>query len=138
MTKRTAMRFKDFTPWKIKQYFLIPVLSWVCTWFSIQGIQAQEPANTTSAGETIYRLHCLRCHGKMGDGKGQDSFMLMVPPRDFHSPESTAKSELDLRTIIIWGLVFSPMHGWWDRLSSEEIRAVISYIRQLAPYQPRI
>jgi len=74
----------------------------------------------------------------MGDGKGPDSSTLMVPPRDFHSPESTAKSELDLRAIIIWGLVFSPMHGWWDRLSSEEIRAVISYIRQLAPYQPRI
>jgi len=74
----------------------------------------------------------------MGDGKGPDSFTLIVPPADFHSPESTAKSERDLRAIIIWGLIFSPMHGWWDRLSAEEIREVITYIRQLAPYQPRI
>lgn len=91
-----------------------------------------------SAGETIYRLHCLRRHGKTGDGRGSDLSALMVPPKDFHSPESTAKSELDLRAIVIWGMVFSPMHGWWDRLSSEEIREVISYIRQLAPYQPDI
>jgi len=132
------MRFDDFFPWKIKKYLLISVIGFAYILFSIQGIPAQEVANTTSAGEMIYRLHCLRCHGKMGDGKGPDSYTLIVPPRDFHSPESTAKSELDLRAIIIWGLVFSPMHGWWDRLSSEEIRAVISYIRQLAPYQPRI
>ncbi len=132
------MRFDGFTRWKIGKYLLIPVISCVCVLLSIQGIPAQDPTNATSAGEMIYRIHCLRCHGKMGDGKGPDSFTLIVPPRDFHSPESTAKSELDLRAIIIWGLVFSPMHGWWDRLSSEEIRAVVSYIRQLAPYQPRI
>ncbi len=133
-----VMRFDGFTRWKIGKYLLIPVISCVCVLLSIQGIPAQDPTNATSAGEMIYRIHCLRCHGKMGDGKGPDSFTLIVPPRDFHSPESTAKSELDLRAIIIWGLVFSPMHGWWDRLSSEEIRAVVSYIRQLAPYQPRI
>lgn len=89
-------------------------------------------------GEDIYQQHCLRCHGKGGDGKGPDAVKLMVPPRDFHSSESTSKTDLELRSIIIWGLVFSPMHGWWDRLSAEEIRTVIEYIRHLAPYQPRI
>jgi mono/diheme cytochrome c family protein len=136
--KHIMMRFDYFNRWKIKRCLLIPIISWACILFSIGIVGGQDPAHTTSPGETIYRIHCLRCHGKMGDGKGPDSSTLMVPPRDFHSPESTAKSELDLRAIIIWGLVFSPMHGWWDRLSSEEIREVISYIRQLAPYQPRI
>jgi mono/diheme cytochrome c family protein len=133
--------FDGLTHWKKGQCLLslfIPVISCLCLLFSFGGIQAQDLTNTTSAGETIYRTHCLRCHGKMGDGKGPDSSALMVPPRDFHSPESTAKSDLDLRAIVIWGLVFSPMHGWWDRLSSEEIREVIRYIRQIAPYQPRI
>ena len=92
----------------------------------------------TQEGEEIYRIHCLRCHGRLGDGKGPDSPQLPVPPRDFHSPESTAKTDLELRSIIIWGLVFSPMHGWWDRLTPQEIREVVSYIRHLAPYQPRI
>ena len=130
------MRFNYLGKWKKAQYFLISVIMFACVLLEMGGVQAQNP--TTYAGEFIYRVHCLRCHGKTGDGRGPDSPALIVPPRDFHSPESTAKSELDLRAIIIWGLVFSPMHGWWDRLSSEEIREVIIYIRQLAPYQPRI
>ncbi len=33
-------------------------------------------------------------------------------------------------------LAFSPMHGWWDKLSVEAIRAVTAYIRRLAPCEP--
>ncbi len=119
-------------------YFLIVVMGFFVILSSIEEIRAQEPAGLMSRGEMIYRLNCLRCHGEKGDGRGPESQNLMVSPGDFHSSDSTAKSDIDLRGIIIWGLVFSPMHGWWDRLSSEEIRDVIKHIRQLAPYQPRI
>jgi len=90
------------------------------------------------AGKALYQTHCLRCHGPLGDGKGPDAETLRVPPRDFHTPESTARNEYELRSIIIWGLVFSPMHSWGHRLTPQEIRNLISYIRHLAPYQPRI
>jgi len=99
---------------------------------------AQNLINNPFAGKALYQTHCLRCHGPLGDGKGPDAAILTVPPRDFHTPESTAKNEYELRSIIIWGLVFSPMHGWGHRLTPQEIRDLISYIRQLAPYQPRI
>lgn len=99
---------------------------------------AQELLNNPLAGKGIYQTHCLRCHGELGDGKGPDAVTLIVPPRDFHTPESTAMDKFSLRSIIIWGSVFSPMHGWGFRLTAQEIRDVISYIRQLAPYQPRI
>ena len=103
-----------------------------------KGIQAEDSIPNPTLGKAIYQAHCLRCHGSQGDGKGPDSERLIVTPRDFHAPDSTAKTERELRSIIIWGLVFSPMHGWWDRLEPEEIRAVVSYIRVLAPYRPRI
>ena len=90
------------------------------------------------AGKVLYQTHCLRCHGSLGDGKGPDAATLTVPPRDFHTAESTARNEYELRSIIIWGLVFSPMHSWGHSLTPQEIRNLISYIRHLAPYQPRI
>jgi mono/diheme cytochrome c family protein len=99
---------------------------------------AQDLINNPFAGKALYQTHCLRCHGSLGDGKGPDAATLMVPPRDFHTAESTARNEYELRSIIIWGLVFSPMHSWGHSLTPQEIRNLISYIRQLAPYQPRI
>ena len=99
---------------------------------------AQDLINNPFAGKVLYQSHCLRCHGSLGDGKGPDAASLIVPPRDFHSPESTAKNDFELRSSIIWGLVFSDMHSWGFSLTPQEIRNVINYIRQLAPYQPRI
>ena len=99
---------------------------------------AQDLINNPFAGKVLYQTHCLRCHGSLGDGKGPDAATLTVPPRDFHTPESTARNEYELRSIIIWGLVFSSMHNWGHRLTPQEIRNLISYIRELAPYQPRI
>jgi len=99
---------------------------------------AQDFINNPFAGKVLYQTHCLRCHGPLGNGKGPDAATLTVPPRDFHTPESTSRNEYELRSIIIWGLVFSPMHSWGHRLTPQEIRNLISYIRQLAPYQPRI
>jgi mono/diheme cytochrome c family protein len=99
---------------------------------------AQDLTNNPFAGKVLYQTHCLRCHGSLGDGKGPDAATLMVPPRDFHTAESTARNEYELRSIIIWGLVFSPMHSWGHSLTPQEIRNLISYIRELAPYQPRI
>ena len=99
---------------------------------------AQDLMNNPFAGKVLYQTHCLRCHGPLGDGKGPDAATLIVPPRDFHTPGSTAKTDYELRSIIIWGLVFSDMHSWGFRLTPQEIRELISYIRQLAPYQPHI
>jgi len=99
---------------------------------------AQDVINNPFAGKALYQTHCLRCHGALGDGKGPAVASLIVPPRDFHTPESIAKSDFELRSIIIWGLVFSDMHSWGFHLTPQEIRNLISYIRELAPYQPRI
>ena len=117
---------------------IIVLLSGLLLLIFAKGVQAEDVTPNPTLGKAIYQAHCLRCHGSKGDGKGPDAEALLVPPRDFHSPASIAKTERELRSIIIWGLVFSPMHGWWDRLTPDEIRAVVSYIRLLAPYQPRI
>ena len=98
--------------------------------------QSEGPQVSPQKGEAVYKAHCLGCHGFQGKGDGPEAESLIVSPANFHRPESRAKTELDLRGAIIWGLAFSPMHGWWGKLSATEIRSVTAYIRQLAPYQP--
>ena len=98
--------------------------------------QSQEPEVSPQKGEAVYKTHCVGCHGLHGKGDGPDAAKLIVPPINFHRPESRAKSEMDLRGAIIWGLAFSPMHGWWGKLSGEDMHSVTAYIRQLAPYEP--
>ncbi len=100
-------------------------------------VQAQEPQVSPEKGQAIYTAHCATCHGFQGQGDGPQAADLIVPPTNFHRPESRAKSEQDLRGTIIWGVIFSPMHGWWGKLSGEDMRSVTAYIRRLAPYQPR-
>ena len=100
------------------------------------GSHAQEPMMDPARGGDIYQKHCLRCHGPNGEGNGPDASLHIVPPVNFHSLESRSKSDEELRSAIIWGFAFSPMHGWWDKLTREEIWSVIHYIRKMAPYRP--
>jgi mono/diheme cytochrome c family protein len=115
---------------RITFWSLIVLIGWVIP------AGAQEPPSDFEKGKAVYAAHCMRCHGIQGRGDGPDAAQLTVPPTNLHRPESRAKSENDLRSAIIWGLAFSPMHGWWDRLSIEDIRAVTAYIRHVAPYEP--
>lgn len=97
-----------------------------------QEILRGDPKN----GRTIYQQHCLSCHGEKGDGNGPDLQFLTVPPANFHSLQSRSKTDWELMTVITFGVVFSPMHGWADRLTEQERWDVLGYIRQLAPFNP--
>ncbi len=93
------------------------------------------PAEVEELGKAVYEQHCLRCHGAKGQGDGPEAKSLTIKPADFHSPESRMKSNGELLAKVVWGGVYSPMHGWGTRLSRKEIHSVIRYIRLLAPYQ---
>ena len=101
------------------------------------GSQAQEPTENLAQGEAIYQKHCLRCHGVTGEGNGPEASSQIVPPANFQSAESRSMTNEELRSAIVWGFAFSPMHGWWDRLNRSEISAVVRHIRKMAPYLPQ-
>jgi mono/diheme cytochrome c family protein len=93
------------------------------------------PGNAKN-GEAIYQQHCVRCHGVSGDGLGRDVKDLVVPPANFQSLRSRSKTDVELLLAIKQGVLFSPMHGWADRLSEQDMRDVLSYVRSLAPFNP--
>jgi cytochrome c oxidase cbb3-type subunit 3 len=97
---------------------------------------AQSYAGSTKNGERIFQQHCAGCHGTSGDGLGPDIKELIVPPANFRSVKSRTKTDMELYLAIKQGVLFSPMHGWADRLTDQEIRDVVRYIRNMAPFNP--
>lgn len=97
---------------------------------------AQVPSGSADRGEVIYKAHCLRCHGKFGEGNGPDAKDLIVQPENFQTLTSRDRSDFELLIAISNGVLFSPMHAWRGRLTEQETMDVIRYIRALAPPRP--
>ena len=100
-------------------------------------VQAQDRLGNPKAGQVVFEMHCLQCHGAQGRGDGPVAEYLIVKPANFHAPNIRAKPGNELLSTVIWGTVYSPMHGWWDRLTRADMQDVVSYIRRLAPYQAK-
>ena len=84
-------------------------------------------------GQSVYEKNCLRCHGKMLDGKGPDSQDLIVRPANLQSSITRSKSDWELLVAISNGVLFSPMHSFRGKLTDQQMLDVLSYIRDVSP-----
>lgn len=103
--------------------------------FASSWLAAQDLRGNPDKGEAIYKAHCLRCHGRMGDGSGPEAAALIVRPTDFRTLRVRAKSDFELLVAISNGVLCSPMHSWRGRITDEEMLDVIRYLRALAPQE---
>lgn len=110
----------------------IGLLSALTGMADFNGVSAQEFGGSRDAGKLIYDLRCARCHGPKGGGDGPQAGELIVRPADFHDRKLADKSDEQLLANIEFGMITSPMHAWRGRLSAEEMRDVLAYIRHLS------
>ena len=96
---------------------------------------AQDRPGDPKRGKGIFLEHCSRCHGSSGSGDGPEAAYLTVPPANLLSGQSRLKSDFELYMIIAHGSIYSPMHGWNDQLTENEMWDVLEYIRFLAPFK---
>lgn len=82
-------------------------------------------------GRDIFHKHCQACHGDKGDGKTFAANVLNPPPKNFTS-EKSKKELTEDRMIrsVTEGRKGTAMMPWKSRLTEQEIRAVVIYIRQ--------
>ena len=79
-------------------------------------------------GKIVFSQHCAGCHGTKGTG---DGYMMLGPdPANLTQPSTTQKSDMALLQTIHEGKPNMP--SWKARLSEEDSRAVLAYIRTLA------
>jgi mono/diheme cytochrome c family protein len=85
-------------------------------------------------GRTIYRQHCVLCHGEQADGRGVQAHDLTPPPRDLTNVEWQVRTdEQHVYYAIAEGRHGTPMPPWKATLSPGEIWSLVAYIRSLAP-----
>ena len=102
--------------------------------------QAFAAGTDLDVGRDVFFKHCKACHGSKGDGKTFAANVLNPSPKNFTSEKS--KQELTEKRMIrsvSEGRKGTAMMPWESRLTSTEIRAVVSYIRfglmGLKPYK---
>ncbi len=87
-------------------------------------------------GKQIFEQLCVRCHGLKLDGHGPDAPSLRSAPADLQSLSSRTKSDWELLIIISYGVMYTPMHGYRDVLTEQDVKDVLSFIRMEAPFKP--
>jgi mono/diheme cytochrome c family protein len=88
-------------------------------------------------GRSLYDYYCVLCHGASGKGDGFNSYTLATPPAKLADPAPMAKlSDAQIMTVIKKGgsaLGLSTlMPSWGDLFKTQDLSALIAYIRTLS------
>jgi mono/diheme cytochrome c family protein len=87
------------------------------------------PYSVAESGAETYRAHCAACHGAKGAGDTMIGRNLKL--RMLGSDDVQKKSDDELFTIISKGMEKNRMPAFDRRLSKDQIRDLVEYIRSL-------
>lgn len=85
------------------------------------------PLLAEGGGATLFKGRCAACHG--ADGSGNTALGKSMKLHDFSSPEVQKLSDAELTAIITNGK--GGMPSYKDKLTSEQIKQIVSFIRTL-------
>lgn len=86
-------------------------------------------ATPDERGRDIYNLRCYFCHGYAGDAQTVAATYLNPPPRDFTRADAATLSQADMLHAVRAGRPGTAMMAFEQVLSSDEIAAVVEFVR---------
>lgn len=92
-------------------------------------LTAAIPLAAAADNAAVYKAKCAVCHG--ADGAGQTPMGKKMNLRDLRAPEVQKQSNADLTKMIADGK--DKMPGYKTKLSAEEIKGLVAFIRELVP-----
>ncbi|MBX6315780.1 MAG: cytochrome c, partial [Isosphaeraceae bacterium] len=99
------------------------------------GNDPSQPLVRVEGGYSLYRRHCLHCHGTTGDGSGPTADYLWPRPRDyrpgkfkFTSTPGNKPTRADLRKTILQGIPNTSMPSFEAQMTAAELEQVIDYL----------
>ncbi|HNV25272.1 MAG TPA: cytochrome c [Nitrospira sp.] len=98
------------------------------------GVLLAQPSDGLQRGQTLYREHCMDCHGTTGKGDGPKAPFLSPRPGNLISAATSAKTDKELLRTIAQGKPRTAMPGWKESLPDEDQQAVLQYIRSLIQF----
>ena len=106
------------------------------TYVTLPNKAGAAPAGNAAAGREVHVANCAKCHGPGGKGDGPAGKLLKTKPADWTDKAKMGKlSDSDLFNVIKGGgkavgkSVLMP--AWAGKLSDDQIRDVIAFIRSL-------
>lgn len=88
-------------------------------------------------GALLYSQKCSGCHGSGGRGDGPAAAFFIRTPRDLTNRDWMAsRSDEQLRGVVRYGVLGSPMPGFVDELRDDQITAVVVFLRALSGTGP--
>ena len=87
------------------------------------------PAAFAGDAAALYKTKCAMCHA--ADGSGDTPMGKKTAAHDFRSPEIQKMTDEQLTEITTKGK--NKMPGYDKKLTADEIKGLVAYIRELAP-----
>ncbi len=130
----------------IRTYVIVALVGFVVS-LALLGralLRREEPVRAVTpapSGRILYENHCAVCHGPRGKGDGPGARVSRQPMQDFSNADAMrGVGDRFLFEIIKKGSSqfgrSNAMPSWGMKLTDDEIRAVVAYIRSLAPQRP--
>jgi len=85
------------------------------------------PVRAQDDAASLFKAKCAGCHGP--DGSANTAAGKSMKIRDLHSADVQKQTDAELTEIITTGK--SPMPAYKDKLSADQIKNLVAYIREL-------